>query len=238
MVKSKQEIITQDIALKIKHQLYKPGDYLPSENQLAELYGAARNTVRKSLGDLTDLGLIQKIKGKGSLVLDSSRYAFPVSGITSFKELNETLGMKAKTEVLRLEEIEQLPANIKVEQVDADKFIFLERLRLINDQPKVLDRDYLLSPPVNFLPIEEAQNSIYAYLEDKLGFVISYATKEITVRKVDDYIASKLKLEADRRAVLVSSKTYLEDTRLFEITESYHHPDDFSFFDFARRRKI
>ena len=36
MVKSKQEIITQDIALKIKHQLYKPGDYLPSENQLAE----------------------------------------------------------------------------------------------------------------------------------------------------------------------------------------------------------
>ena len=51
MVKSKQEIITQDIALKIKHQLYKPGDYLPSENQLAELYGAARNTVRKSLGD-------------------------------------------------------------------------------------------------------------------------------------------------------------------------------------------
>ena len=86
--------------------------------------------------------------------------------------------------------------------------------------------------------MEEAQNSIYAYLEDKLGFVISYATKEITVRKVDDYIASKLKLEADRRAVLVSSKTYLEDTRLFEITESYHHPDDFSFFDFARRRKI
>lgn len=238
MVKSKQEIITQDIALKIKHQLYKPGDYLPSENQLAELYGAARNTVRKSLGDLTDLGLIQKIKGKGSLVLDSSRYAFPVSGITSFKELNETLGMKAKTEVLRLEEIEQLPENIKVEQVDADKFIFLERLRLINDQPKVLDRDYLLSPPVNFLPMEEAQNSIYAYLEDKLGFVISYATKEITVRKVDDYIASKLKLETDRRAVLVSSKTYLEDTRLFEITESYHHPDDFSFFDFARRRKI
>ena len=87
-------------------------------NQLAELYGAARNTVRKSLGDLNDLGLIQKIKGKGSLVLDSSRYAFPVAGITSFKELNETLGMKAKTEVLRLEEIEQLPANIKVEQVD------------------------------------------------------------------------------------------------------------------------
>ena len=52
MVKSKQEIITQDIALKIKHQLYKPGDYLPSENQLAELYGAARNTVRKSLGEI------------------------------------------------------------------------------------------------------------------------------------------------------------------------------------------
>lgn len=238
MENSKQEIITRDIALKIKHKVYCPGEYLPSENQLSELYGAARNTVRKALGDLMDLGLIQKIKGKGSLVLDIQRYSFPVSGITSFKELNQALGMNAKTKVLRLEELDELPANLSVEEVSATKVFYLERLRLIDGEPAVLDRDYLLSPPVPSLPLTAAENSIYAYLEDELGLNISYATKEITVRKVDDYIAKTLQLEHDKRAVLVFSKTYLEDTSLFQITASYHNPDEFSFNDFARRHKI
>jgi GntR family trehalose operon transcriptional repressor len=47
-----------------------------------------------------------------------------------------------------------------------------------------------------------------------------------------------LHLDHDKRAVLVFSKTYLEDTSLFQITASYHNPDEFSFNDFARRRKI
>lgn len=238
MENSKQEIITRDIALKIKHKVYSPGEYLPSENQLSELYGAARNTVRKALEDLMDLGLIQKIKGKGSLVLDIQRYSFPVSGITSFKELNQALGMNAETKVLRLEELDKLPANLSIEAVPAKKVFYLERLRLIDGEPAVLDQDYLLNPPVKSLPLAAAKNSIYAYLEDELGIKISYATKEITVRKVDDYIAQALHLDHDKRAVLVFSKTYLEDTSLFQITASYHNPDEFSFNDFARRRKI
>ena len=64
MPQTKADLIAQDIASKIKYQQFKGGDRLPSENQLSELYGASRETVRKALQQLTELGLIQKIKGK------------------------------------------------------------------------------------------------------------------------------------------------------------------------------
>ena len=103
MAQSKVGVIAQDLVDKIKHQQYKPGDYLPSEHQLMDLYGASRETIRKALNSLTDLGLIQKIRGKGSIVLNLDRYTFPISGITSFAELNNQLGLKAETKVLLLQ---------------------------------------------------------------------------------------------------------------------------------------
>ena len=78
MTKAKSELIAQDLASKIKHQQFKKGERLPSENQLTELYGASRETVRKALQQLTSLGLIQKIRAKVrlSLIWKSFRFLF------------------------------------------------------------------------------------------------------------------------------------------------------------------
>jgi GntR family trehalose operon transcriptional repressor len=49
MAQSKVGVIAQDLVDKIKHQQYQPGDYLPSEHQLMDLYSASRETIRKAL---------------------------------------------------------------------------------------------------------------------------------------------------------------------------------------------
>lgn len=239
MAQSKVGVIAQDLVDKIKHQQYQPGDYLPSEHQLMDLYGASRETIRKALNSLTDLGLIQKIRGKGSIVLNLDRYTFPISGITSFAELNNQLGLKAETKVLLLQKEDKLPAQfIKYFSEEESSIGFhLERLRLIDGQADVLDCDYLLSPPVDSLPREYAETSIYDYLENKQKLDISYATKEISVCKVDKRIQDLLQLDNDL-AVLVASRNYLANTTKFQLTLSYHRPDKFKFVDFARRKKI
>ena len=38
----------------------------------------------------------------------------------------------------------------------------VERLRMINDEPEVLDCDFLFNPPITELPSEEAEKSIQA----------------------------------------------------------------------------
>ena len=219
MAQSKVSAIAQDLVDKIKHQQYKPGEYLPSEHQLMDLYGASRETIRKALTSLTDLGLIQKIRGKGSIVLNLDRYTFPISGISSFAELNNQLGLKAETKVLLLQKEDHLPTGfIKYFPEEKNSTGFhLERLRLIEGQADVLD--------------------IYNYLENKEKLEISYATKEISVCKVDKRIQDLLQLD-NKLAVLVASRNYLADTTKFELTLSYHRPDKFKFVDFARRKKI
>ena len=44
--------------------VYKEGDLLPSENELCQLYGMTRPTVRQALGTLANDGYIQKASGK------------------------------------------------------------------------------------------------------------------------------------------------------------------------------
>lgn len=239
MLETKSNLIAQDLASKIKHKQFKAGDFLPSENQLTKLYGSSRETVRKALAQLTSLGLIQKIKGKGSVVLDLERYSFPISGITSFAELNRSLGMKAKTKVLTLGKRKDLPSLFKEKFPDEKRRqgIYLERLRLINDKPEVLDCDYLFSPPVDDLPEQAAENSVYHYLENELKLNISYATKVITVERISGSLRQRLKLSSNI-AVLVASKNYLSDTTPFQLTLSFHDPAKFRFVDFARRQKI
>lgn len=239
MTSSKTDLIAQDIASKIKHGQFKEGEYLPSENQLTTLYGTSRETIRKALSQLDSLGLIQKIKGKGSIVLNFDKYAFPISGVTSFTELNKSLGMEAVTKVLALEKREDLPELFKKNFPEQDKQagFYVERLRLIDGEPEVLDCDYLFNPPVDKLPMEVAENSIYEYLENQLGLDISYATKTITVEKISSDCQEKLKTP-DSTAVLVASRNFLADTSLFQLTLSFHNPSKFKFVDFARRQKI
>lgn len=66
--KPKYEIIFSDIKNKINNGDYKAGDKLPSEHELADLYGVSRITSKRALQELEIIGLIERKKGKGSFV--------------------------------------------------------------------------------------------------------------------------------------------------------------------------
>ncbi|MCD9020878.1 GntR family transcriptional regulator [Cohnella silvisoli] len=47
---------------------YRPGDKLPSENELAEQFSLSRQTVRQSIGELVQEGWLTREQGKGTFV--------------------------------------------------------------------------------------------------------------------------------------------------------------------------
>ncbi|WPC16876.1 trehalose operon repressor [Pediococcus inopinatus] len=237
-MQNKFNAIYHDLADKIIHHIYPVGSYLPSETQLSELYGTSRETIRKALSELLTNGFIQKIRGKGSVVLNLQRFNFPVSGITSFKELNKSQHMNSSTEVLCIEDQHVPLENFDYQSATPLKATYVERLRKIDNEPIVLDRDYILKNIVPEISQTVAADSLYDYFENQLGLVISYATKTITVEHPTKEEAKLLELNEQQDIVVVRSQTYLEDTTLFQFTESIHRPDKFSFVDFARRQKI
>ena len=71
--------IYEDIAAHIRNGEIEAGSLLPSELDLSESYQTSRETIRKALKMLYEEGYIQKIQGKGSIVLDIRMIDFPIS---------------------------------------------------------------------------------------------------------------------------------------------------------------
>lgn len=211
---------------------------MPSESELMKIYDASRDTVRKALNLLLNDGYIQKNKGKGSVVLDINRIAFPVSGVTSFKEFTKTLHGEVKTIVTLFSE-EKLDEEIQKALYVKEGLVYhVKRIREIEGEKIILDEDYLIKDIVNGLSYQDAENSLYEYIEKKLGLKISFARKEITVVKATEEEKQLLDMLDYDLLVCVKSYVYLEDATLFQYTISKHRPDKFRFVDFARKSEL
>ncbi len=63
------EDIARDLTEKIVNEQYKVDQFLPTEQDIADAYGASRNVVREALKVLMARGLIEMLHGRGSRVL-------------------------------------------------------------------------------------------------------------------------------------------------------------------------
>jgi DNA-binding GntR family transcriptional regulator len=127
--------------------VYKPGDLLPSENNLCAQYRITRPTVRHALDTMLNEGMIHKHKGKGSIVNGP-----PIGiGILSISGTTSALGKhNLVTRILSKPVITQWPDDFMFPLNDEFRqsgCIYLERLRLVNDIPVFYDLNYL--PNIN-----------------------------------------------------------------------------------------
>ena len=68
----------------IQNHEFKPGDRIPSENELAREFNISRVTIRRALQELAQQEKIVSVPGKGSFVLQPK--IEPLTALTSFSE--------------------------------------------------------------------------------------------------------------------------------------------------------
>lgn len=228
-----------DLEQKILASEYPAHTLLPSENQLITIYGVSRETVRKALQLLLNAGYIQKKQGKGSIVLDTNRMDFPISGLASYKELQDAQSIPSETSVV---EISLTKVSKRIHEatnwpIDAPVWK-LVRQRRINKEVVILDKDYLLQSIIPEISPEHAEGSIYDYFENDLNLSIAFARREITVDPVSKEFRSLMSLHPeDQNVITIRSSVYLDDSRCFEYTESIHRLDRFKFINYVYRKK-
>jgi GntR family trehalose operon transcriptional repressor len=234
------EHVYNQIEERIASGLYVADELLPSEKDLREEFGVSRDTIRKALSLLMSAGFIQKIQGKGSLVLKRQQLNFPVSGLTSYKELQNAQGFSSKTRVVTLKKVIadiDLAAQTGFEL--GTELWYLIRTREIDGKKVVLDKDWVTTSAVPYLDTEIAEDSIYRYFEHRLKLEIAYADKEITIDGLTIEDRDLLDLNPhDINIVSIKSRVHLSDTTQFQYTESRHQVDKFRFHDFARRKIV
>lgn len=235
-MESKYIYVYNQILNNIENKLYNPCDKLPAESLLMSEYSVSRDTVRKSLNLLEQNGYIQKSRGKEARILDLNKVEFPVSGLTSFKELAEKEKWNFKTYVTKIEVVKNNKKIMqKLQLCTEDEVWRIIRVREINGEKIILDKDFIKRKYVPELTEEICRDSIYDYFENKLGLKIGIAQKEITVQNTTYEDNKYLDMNNYNVIVVVKSHVYLEDGTLFQYTEARHRLDRFRFVDIARR---
>ncbi len=228
-----------DLEKDIRNNVYAIGELLPTEVKLAKKYQVSRETIRKAQTLLLEKGFIQKKQGKGAIVLDINKFEIEGAGLISFDELQRNKNLDTEIDVLKNKK-EIMPLEI-CKKLDIDtktKVISVERLRKINGEAVILDKDYFIFEIIPEIPLMAVQSSIFNYIEKNLELKIGYANREVTVNPATEEDKLLLDIGTDTHVVVIRSEVYLEDTRLFQYHESRHRVDTFRFVDFARRRNL
>ena len=149
----KYQIIYKDLEKAIHEQKYQVGDFLPTEQELVQSYQVSRDTIRKALTLLVEEGLVKKIHGSGSQVINQEQINFPVSDLTSYQELIEQQGLNSQTNVISLDKIiVDSKLSERTGFSNSQQVWRVVRQRVVDSCASVIDIDYLdasLVPQLN-----------------------------------------------------------------------------------------
>ncbi|MEP7022929.1 MAG: GntR family transcriptional regulator [Actinomycetota bacterium] len=141
----------------------------PGDDELTASYGVSRHTVREAVRRLQAEGVVERGRGRGTFVRDQL-IEQPLGALYSLFRSVEEQGFVQRSIVRHLE-IRQDDEAAKVLGCAAgEPLVYLERLRLADDQPVVLDCSWL---PATFarplLNVDFAHTALYRELHARCG---------------------------------------------------------------------
>jgi GntR family transcriptional regulator len=170
-------LITQDM----QSGVWKPGEVIPSEFELAERFKVSQGTVRKAIDELAADNLVVRRQGKGTFVAthneQTTRYRFlrlaadDGSGRGLERRLLECKRLRASADIAR-------PLELK----SGDPVVFVRRLLLDVDHPVVLDEIWLpgrLFKDLSAQSLADYKGPMYALFEAAFGVQMLRAEEKI-----------------------------------------------------------
>jgi len=204
MTESKYLIVQNQLKEKMQQGTFKIGDYLPSENEMCAQYSITRTTVRKALDELLKEGFIEKQHGKGSRVRERRKSL----GLLTVKGFSEAVGKNFQTVFLQKPMIAEWSSEIvlPVDKTDlAGECIFFERLRLVDDEPVMIEKNWL---PERALPLliktEFIDGSFFKTLSRNYLIEIIGSEHELRSESANQTVASLLNIQKGEPVLHIS----------------------------------
>jgi len=221
MTDSKYLFVQNQLKEKIQQGFYKVGDYLPSENELCSRYSITRTTVRKAMDELLKEGFIEKQHGKGSRVCERRKSL----GLLAVKGFSEAVEKNFQTVFLQKPMIAAWSNEIllPVGEMDlAGESIFFERLRLVDNQPLMIEKNWFSAQVLpGFLDNEFTDGSFFKTLSRNYLIEIVGSEHELRAECANQKVASLLKIKKDDPVLHISIAFRTSNLRLNIYSELY-----------------
>jgi DNA-binding GntR family transcriptional regulator len=215
----------------ITEGIYKEGDLLPSENELCQLYGMTRPTVRQSLSSLASDGYISKHQGKGSIVHLLPREI----GILSISGTTSAVGDRnLKTRIIVNPVIIPWDDDFMFPLSDLEKesgCIYMERLRLLENVPIFYDISFIANINLARITSRQFENrSLFQILRDHYHVEIRGGEQRIKAIPASVKISRFLKLKKSQPVLHLERKMETNINGLFIYSSIFCNTEKYSIF--------
>lgn len=196
----------------IENHQFKPGDRIPSENELAKEFNISRVTIRRALQELAHQEKIVSVPGKGCFVLQPK--IEPLTALTSFSENMRAQGYEPSykdTTVAFVSPTKQIQSQLKV--TEKEQVLHIHRMMLADGVPMAIQNVYLAKRvygrnPSLFIPEVLNQISLYKLLELELGLPLFRADEWVDASKATQEEAALLHIKKDDLVLVIDRETY------------------------------
>lgn len=220
--------IHNQIKRDVENHVYKVGDRIPAERQLAVKFGVSRMTLRQAIKTLEEEGILERRLGSGTYVA-SQKVQEKMSGIMSFTEITQANGQIPSSKLISyqigkpcLSEKERLNLNPDSE------VLRMERIRFADETPicyEVVTIPYHL---VENLSKDDISTHLYETL-NKNGYRIGRVTEHISAAVANENDARLLNAKKGEALITRRQVTELSNGQPFEYTRARYVAERFEF---------
>lgn len=227
--------IANNLRRDIKKGKYQPNTALPSEYQLMAQYGVSRGTVRDAIKMLLAEGLVTRQRGRGSFVT-SPKIEQSLLKLLSFTELMQSQGKTPSAKVI-VSKVLHSPSDdtekSKMAEVAhalrlslQERILFIERLRLGDEEPLVIERSYFPASMLEaLLEYDIEHESIYTIMENELDIKLGHAEQSIEAKVSDNIESEILQISPGSPMLLIKRLAYAVAGEPVEYAEDLYRAD-------------
>lgn len=208
---------------------YKIGDVIPSERELSAQFDVSRMTVRQSITNLVNDGLLFREKGRGTFVA-KPKLEQPLQGLTSFTEDMRARNMVPSSHILHFEKIiPSIDITRELQLELGEEVFYVIRIRHADDTPMAIERTYI---PVKIYPqldADKLSGSWYSLIENAFQQKIGNAIQLMEAAIVTKEDSKFLQIAQTAPVLIIKRTSYLQDGTPFELVRSVYRADRYKF---------
>jgi GntR family transcriptional regulator/GntR family frlABCD operon transcriptional regulator len=215
----------------INDGVYKEGDLLPSENELCQLFGMTRPTVRQALSTLANDGYIRKYQGKGSIVhhLPKEIGILTVSGTTSAVG-DRNLKTRIIIKPVLMSWTDDFMFSLSELEKDSG-CVYMERVRLLDDVPIFYDISYIANINLPRITARQFENrSLFQILREHYRVEIKGGEQRIKAIPASAKISRFLRLKRGQAVLHLERKMETNVNGLYLYSSIFCNTEKYSIF--------
>lgn len=223
--------IASNLRYKIHSEEWVPGDKIPPELDLCEVYKVSRITIRKAIDELVRENLLYRKRAKGTFVKDwedDKNDHFTL--VRSFTNEMKELGKKAVTLHVEIQVISASKKLAKHLDISAgDKVLQLKRLRGTENTPFAYFVSAIPYLPEYSLESQDYYGSFYAYLK-QFGIVINQEKEYIESILPDLEVQQVLNIDKSEPVLKRVRMTRQWETDFREYSECFYIGSQYRYY--------